>query len=546
MGRFMSRLAWQAKVALIASALNAGDLAVALAQQPTATQPPPPSNIQATIVPGRQSPGVPAGEVACTGNRGDDKPTLRCLVRFNGPIDVIGASVVSASGGREWTAAFQAFDPAVDDTAFLVLVDRSEPARSATVQRSTRELADVFARIGPRQRVAVASFAGDITILQNFTSDAAAIRNAFGRIRAEGSSSELFRHALDAIRRLEAVVAGRRVLIIASPAKTADKAFTRDEVERAARQAGVRIVALGYAERDPDQSFLQTLERLSQATQGVSYRVPIATKALPNDFRQTILTRFGAGGIVQAEAPSRDVPAAVDVTLRHPENRTTTFAANLAAGPSLPEKMTRLDRDKGVFEQGYDWALDNAWWAVAVGLGLVVALVILVMALRSRRRPEKVIAPAPVPPPYEPSVAPPAGAEPAEQPEIDEIRAGHVSANPAAQSEAEAPVIAWLEFNGSPGRFPVRKKHITIGRQTDNDVVTDPNEDTVSRHHAVVTINTDGRFQITNRSHEYRSNPNPIFVNGRERDHAELTEGDTVKLGTGAYGFVFRAARKDA
>jgi hypothetical protein len=103
----------------------------------------------------------------------------------------------------------------------------------------------------------------------------------------------------------------------------------------------------------------------------------------------------------------------------------------------------------------------------------------------------------------------------------------------------EAPVIAWLEFNSSPGRVAVRKKHVTIGREADNDVVTSSSEDTVSRHHAVLSVNNNGRFQISNRSTEYRHTPNPIFVNDKEMERAELSDGDRVKLGTGSYGFVF-------
>lgn len=103
----------------------------------------------------------------------------------------------------------------------------------------------------------------------------------------------------------------------------------------------------------------------------------------------------------------------------------------------------------------------------------------------------------------------------------------------------DVPVIAWLEFNSAPGRVAVRKKHVTIGREADNDVITDPNEDTVSRHHAAISVNTNGRFQISNRSREYRHTPNPIWINDKEMEHSELSDGDRVKLGTGSYGFVF-------
>jgi pSer/pThr/pTyr-binding forkhead associated (FHA) protein len=109
--------------------------------------------------------------------------------------------------------------------------------------------------------------------------------------------------------------------------------------------------------------------------------------------------------------------------------------------------------------------------------------------------------------------------------------------------EPAAP-LAWLEFNGSPGTVPVYNPRIAIGRERDNDVVTDADELTVSRHHVVISQSADGSFHIANRSADYRADPNPVLINGVQRESAKIADGDVIKLGTGNYGFLFRLAAK--
>lgn len=89
--------------------------------------------------------------------------------------------------------------------------------------------------------------------------------------------------------------------------------------------------------------------------------------------------------------------------------------------------------------------------------------------------------------------------------------------------------LAVLEFDGPPGRVLVRRGEVVIGRHSDDDVrVPDIR---VSRHHArLVAHGAGGRFEIHNLT-AVRSEPNPMLVNGRSREHASVTDGDIVTLG---------------
>ncbi len=73
------------------------------------------------------------------------------------------------------------------------------------------------------------------------------------------------------------------------------------------------------------------------------------------------------------------------------------------------------------------------------------------------------------------------------------------------------------------------RERITIGRAPDNDVVLD--SPVVSRHHAVVRREAEGRFFLRD-----LNTPNGTFVNGRRVRSAHLSPGDQVRIGP--YRFV--------
>jgi len=101
----------------------------------------------------------------------------------------------------------------------------------------------------------------------------------------------------------------------------------------------------------------------------------------------------------------------------------------------------------------------------------------------------------------------------------------------------ENEVLAMLEFDGSPGRVPIRRGETVIGRHSDDDVrIRDVR---VSRHHARILASDGGAFEIQNLT-AVRSDPNPMLVNGEDREHAAVADGDVVTLG--GVSFTFRRA----
>jgi hypothetical protein len=75
--------------------------------------------------------------------------------------------------------------------------------------------------------------------------------------------------------------------------------------------------------------------------------------------------------------------------------------------------------------------------------------------------------------------------------------------------------------------IPVTEGEVFIGRHRENNIrIPDVR---VSRRHARL-VGTGDRFELHNLT-AVRSEPNPIVINGVEREHAELHDGDHVSLG---------------
>lgn len=509
-------------------------------------------DVAANVSKAPPSQGVPDYDITCNGQRTVDGPSLHCTLRFDRPIDVLRTKVVDVNNKKlEWTAVYHEFNPAEDETAFYILIDRRTAARQAEM----RDLSDVFVRAKGRQQIAVSVFANDLSKLQSFTTDRTAVAKAFDRIGPGGNASELLHYATDAIQQLAAIHAPRKVLLIASSGRSDDPGYKLDDVVDLARNAGVRIVTLGYVEQAANTPNQQILERMSSRTGGFYYRSDLR-KPLPPDTLNKILSQLSSGGTLDATAP-KQLSSSAEVTLIHPNNLSSVFTATLADAQSGEGGGIKPDTDGSVLSEIWKRLHSSPWMLAAIGLLVLLiigAVIMLVRQSRKRSRPEpasvdevrdflraqrEANGPAAAGLPPEVVGATEVVKKAEQAPPRMEVPPQNEPAGKPMAPATEGPVIAWLEFNSIPGRVAVRKKHVTIGREVGNDVVTDPTEDTVSRHHAAISVNTNGRFQISNRSREYRHSPNPIFVNDQEMEHAELSDGDRVKLGTGSYGFVF-------
>jgi len=500
-------------------------------------------NIATTIQNIRLLRGAPEGTVSCLGNRAGARPTIRCDVRYVDSIAVTGIEITERDNPANiWTASFRPFMKEEDDTAYLLLVDRSDTERAAAIRRSAQDLAELFSNIAPKQRVAVAAFDTRLDMLQDFTADGKAVAAALAGIRSGNNTSELYRLSLEAVRKLGQQDSLRKVLVIVSDGKFDDTVYNHALVAQEANRLDVRIVTIGYHNKAADVRDLQSLRRLSADTHGFFFETPGGGAGMSARGRNEFFARMYAGAIIEAEALVRGVPRALQISLRHPQGAATSFTVLLHPGVASPESgnipTTPMD-SSGFLRRTLVWIADDLTRAAAILAGLAILLIGFLVsgfAWRSSARGRR-------------SETAPVSTAPAPAPEISggdaPVKIEKSPAPPAPPTEAgrRAPV-AWLEFNGAPGTVPMHKDRISIGRERDNDVVTDETELAVSRHHAVISMAPDGSFQIVNRSADYRSEPNPILINGVPHESGRIADGDVIKLGTGNYGFLFREAGK--
>jgi Kef-type K+ transport system membrane component KefB len=104
-----------------------------------------------------------------------------------------------------------------------------------------------------------------------------------------------------------------------------------------------------------------------------------------------------------------------------------------------------------------------------------------------------------------------------------------------ARAPVARPAQPMLVFGNGHGSIPLLKSEVIIGRHSSDDVQI--NDIRVSRHHARLRA-MDGVYEIHNQT-AVRSEPNPMLINGMEREHARLDDGDRISLG--GIEFTFRA-----
>jgi hypothetical protein len=126
--------------------------------------------------------------------------------------------------------------------------------------------------------------------------------------------------------------------------------------------------------------------------------------------------------------------------------------------------------------------------------------------------------------------------EVATMPRMLEEPAAPVASKEPELVPAQVPRGPRLVFDKTYGEIPITKSELVIGRHSDDDVRI--NDVRVSRHHARLT-SSGSQHEIHNLT-AVRSEPNPLLVNGVDREHAELKDGDVVSLG--GVTFTFRAA----
>ena len=352
----------------------------------------------------------------------------------------------------------------------LILVDVSDPRRKNTVEKkSVQAVAALLAEQKAHHKVGLAVFDSDMRVLAPIGADATAMKNAVGNLKASGQATEFYKSILSAIALLQRSDATRKGLIIMSDGKDEDRAYKHADVVKAAQDAGVVILGLGYLERPTDSPYLQTLKRLSDDTYGLYFdatdqTLPPALGGKPFSFvEKGGRVTFGVGAYLGRQ----------EVTLILGMNDGKSLELKTAV--DFPDKRTRSERVIGFVKQ---------YWLSLLGGG-VVLIVLAAVVLRNRRRKKE------------------AQAQPVEYAALDEM-------------------------DGSGTRHVLTKTAVCIGRSEDNDIRLA--NDSISSHHAEIHRRREGDFFIVDLASTNGVYVNDAKVAQVELHDGDLIELGEVRL----------------
>lgn len=453
-----------------------------------------------------------------------DAVFAECDFRMSSP-KTLEVLTLFADGKPLENSVFTSFAAGNQKSAWLFLIDRSNPKRAKTVKRNVELVSEQLRRASDKRLIGVATFASDLKVVMEPDSFHTNLEDKLSSITADGFATEFYSNALEGVQILERVKADRKALVILSDGKAEDTAYSRSDVAKKAIEAGVIVFGLGFAETANDTPFLQGLRRLAEDTGGTSAFVVGDQKFEPGVLRG-LTNHVENGGVVRA--PVKDIAKSSEIRLEvaivggetffHSE---TVEFANGGKDPIEDElkEMPLIGKLYSVFGKGEgswsEWAIANSTLAWAFLLLLIALLLGFVGFLVTRNSTDD-----------EFGLVPNGGEE------ITDIEPSTEVFSSELQDEGTRVVsghsvnsIGYFEVVGSEEvRYEINGQSASIGRHSDNDIRLI--NDSVHRYHADVHVAPDGQAALSD-----RHTTNGVMVNGKRITKVTLTSGDLVELG---------------
>ena len=441
-------------------------------------------------------------------------------------------------------ANYLAFTATGKSAAILVAVDRSDRARSRTVALGAGDavrLIEATRGVAAADRFGLAAILGDrLDVIAPIGAGRDEIAKAASAIRADATPADGSRAVLDAIRLVAQVQAERHILVLASDGKPDDKSYARDDIIRAATDAGVTIVTIGYRERSGGGPEMASLRKLAEETGGYFAEPPLPSSRVDD----AVVARFAqfahSGGTVTFTLDSQEPRGRyiLNAEVEGGKVLAGTYVAEIGA-PVAPKPQPTAPAPQPA---------PAAKPATGPQVGTTA------------------------PPSPQPQVQPPANpAKPAVAPPPPAPASGGFlndavtfaveqwTARPLVIGGAIAGIVivlasliglivhrarrvkvfAWIEMSDARRtRVPITSPGVRLGRHSDNDVRFD--DKSVHRYHAVLSRDGGtGTYVISDVTRD-ATRSNGIMVNGELlHGKATLASGDTVELGEVKFKFVY-------
>lgn len=446
----------------------------------------------------------------------------------------------------------------VPPTAWLIIIDSSNPARQATVTDNAKVVQEFIRKLPSRDAFAIHELALGLEEVTPFGTPLAIASEKVAEIRAEGDASLgtlIHQSVREGLKLLVERSEPRKAVLLLSDGKDETpggvEAITKaqNQLIAEAKESKVVIHTIGYAERSDELVYFGQLRELSNQTGGLHVPAALRTRALPDGALNRFLQVMqGAGrAVVDVKAlnevsPTPDVvlevttesgrrtritipaeqvtaaltdPSTGDVPEAGTEDPSGETTEGAGEGGEETENGDTAEASGEDAEEATETSTDKSgipiWIWLVLGL-LVVVGVIAALKIRaqSRRREEEALA------------AEESARLAAERDEEERERAIH--AEQTRKSEVTKP-LAWLEMcDDKQSRTPVTISSLKIGRGRHNDLVI--RNDSVSGNHCVINLTREGVWTVSD-----LQSGNGTMVNDQPITQANLQNGDIIELG---------------
>lgn len=259
-------------------------------------------------------------------------------------------------------------------TSILFLADISDPSRRNTVEKIyARDISEMLSAKKPYEEIGLAVFDSDMEVLAPISANVEVVLNALGSIKATGQATEFYKNIIAAIDVLKKSEGSRKGLIILSDGKDEDRAYRSDDVLKAAREANVSILSLGYAEKQSDLPSLQTLKKLADDTYGLY--VNVSNKRLPADLVQRPFSFVEKGGEISFDStPFRGAQTiSLEMNADTPNPIIVSTTADFSVGRSYWRRSLDL--------------LMHFWWIFLLSLAMLAAVIVGIKRFKNKSSP---------------------------------------------------------------------------------------------------------------------------------------------------------------
>ena len=393
------------------------------------------------------------------------------------------------------------------NTSILLLIDTSDPGRQNVIEQNKNDISRILSATGSIHRIGLATFDKSMKVEVPLGSSNEQILTSTGNLRASGKTTELFRSVLSAIELLDKVKADRKSIFLLSDGLAEDTAYFHQDVVKAANEAGVIIISLGYPRSVALSVGLQSLRRLSDETGGIFIETDMTFK-LPENFLQNPMASLDNGGRFNIELPltklktrqkhvinlyfETDVGVyTVDIHVTPPVTTTLSKSAEI----SQPASVGTTPSVKTTQQQPVIITADlperkiNIWLWYGIPAALFILLLIMGIAffliLNTQNRKNKTATGG-----------------------FNEYR----------------PYAYLVVQDETKKRYPITNTIWRIGRGTDNEMTL--RDSSVSRRHAEIDRDKGDVFTIMD-----LDSTNGVYVNNKKIDKHLLREGDIIEIG---------------